>query len=219
MMAAGKGAIAMAVVLLLTAGFEGCAGSAGGTDPIRSAQPTVVPVSASPTPPSVVSETPTPDPASQLTPPSMPCPDRLPDGSKVGKVAVKAGKVFGFVRYFDGKCLYVDPAEMFGNEAAVKAAREDGEIGPNEDLPNPFYIRNRDREVFAVPVSGTFKVTLLFSSDSGMVTRHFTGTTFAALYGPGRDPYWDGYSPLNNIPTDLRVSEGRAARVDEVYIP
>lgn len=36
----------------------------------------------------------------------------------------------------------VDLAQMFGLEDGIKAAREDGVIGPNEDLPNPFYVRD-----------------------------------------------------------------------------
>jgi hypothetical protein len=149
----------------------------------------------------------------------MPCPDRLPDGSKVGKVMVKAGKVFGIIRFFDGKCLYVDPAEFFGNEAAVKAAREDGEIGPHEDLPNPFYIRNTERDVVAVPVTGKFEVAVLVGTSSGVATRHFTGTQFADLYRSDHKPAWTGYSPLDNLPMELQVSEGRAKRADERYLP
>mgnify|MGYP006869342301 FL=1 len=113
----------------------------------------------------------------------------------------------------------MDPAEIFGDEAAVKAAREDGEIGPKEELPDPVYIRNPDRKLVAVPVSDGFRVTLLIGTDSGTATRHFTGKQFAELYSPDRKPVWEGYSALDNIPVELRVSEGRSARADEQYLP
>jgi hypothetical protein len=44
----------------------------------------------------------------------------------------------------DGGTRYItiDYAEMLGGEAANRAAREAGDIGPGETVPNDYYIRN-----------------------------------------------------------------------------
>ena len=52
---------------------------------------------------------------------------------------------FGFARTLTGGTLVFDPAEMLTGDEAVAAAREDGIIGADEDLPNDFYIRNLDK--------------------------------------------------------------------------
>jgi hypothetical protein len=51
---------------------------------------------------------------------------------------------FGFARSLTGGTLVFDPADMLTGEVALAAAREDGIIGADEDLPNDFYIRNLD---------------------------------------------------------------------------
>lgn len=51
---------------------------------------------------------------------------------------------FGFARTLTGGMLVFDPAEMLTGGEAAAAAREDGIIGAEEDLPNDFYIRNLD---------------------------------------------------------------------------
>ncbi len=58
--------------------------------------------------------------------------------------AAEPREQFGFVRSIDGETLVFDPAEFLTGEEAVAAARQAGFIGPDEMLPNDFYISNPD---------------------------------------------------------------------------
>lgn len=131
--------------------------------------------------------------------------------------ALPPDRQFGFVRHFDGKALYFDPAEWFSNEAAIEAAREDGEIGPDEDLPNPFYIRDPDAEIVRIPVSGQFSVTVIDGSNypDGRTLR---GTEFAQLYCPGADTDWL-YGATDRLPVRLEVRGAQVMGAVEQYMP
>ena len=109
----------------------------------------------------------------------------------------------------------VDLAHMFGLEDGIKAAREDGVIGPNDDLPNPFYIRNlHERRTLRIAPDAT--VTVLGYDAEGNTqmtpiplgefvslwrTGPASGTWIDALY------YW--FSP----------ADGVVDRIEAQYIP
>jgi len=133
----------------------------------------------------------------------------------VSKGTLPSGKSFGFVRFFDGTALYVDPAEFFGNEAAEKAAREDGEIGPHEGLPNPFYIRNRSKAIVRVPVSATLRVRVIDNQE--VIEHSITTAQFASLYCDG-PPSWL-YSNPEDLAANLTIVKGEVVGVEEQYTP
>lgn len=144
------------------------------------------------------------------------CPVEVPAALTVTKGTLPKGTSFGFVRFFDATAIYVDPAEFFGNEAAVKAARKDGEIGPHEDLPNPFYIRNHSTAIVRVPVAATLRVRVIDNQES---TEHsITTAEFASLYCGGPRPDWL-YSNPEDLPANLTITNGQVVRVEEQYVP
>nr|WP_300151671.1 hypothetical protein [Propionicimonas sp.] len=142
----------------------------------------------------------------------------VPGTITVGEGRLPDGKRFGFVHHFDGTALYLDPAEMFSDEAAVRAAREDGEIGPEEDLPDPFYIRNPETTIVRVPVSATLSITLLASEGSSPFPHVRTATELAALYCSPDRPDWL-YANPDELPMNLVVVNGEVTRADEQYLP
>ncbi|MDQ7991696.1 MAG: hypothetical protein AAGC63_14925 [Propionicimonas sp.] len=154
-------------------------------------------------------------PASTSTVASAGCPpppslswsdDPFPDGTQ-----------FGSVRHFDGRSIYLDPAERFSNEDANQAAREDGRIGPTEELPNPVYIRNPDPGVVRVDVWNGFTLTTIDAANYP-AQRTLSRADLASLYCPGTDTTWM-YSPADHLPVDVIVSGGRAHSATEYYLP
>jgi hypothetical protein len=109
----------------------------------------------------------------------------------------------------------VDLAQMFGLEDGIKAAREDGVIGPNDDLPNPFYVRNlKERRtlriapdatviVLGYDAEGNTQMTPISLEDFALSWRTgpASGARTAALY------YW--FSP----------DDGLVDRIEAQYIP
>lgn len=127
------------------------------------------------------------------------------------------GRHFGWVRHFDGHAIYLDPAEYFSGEEAAKAALEDGEISRDDELPNPFYIRDPDPGVLRVAVSDRLTVTAIDGADYPS-ERELDDAAFARLYCPGADAAWM-YSPLGALPVFLEVSASRVVSAAEQYVP
>jgi hypothetical protein len=144
------------------------------------------------------------------------CPAAVPSAITVSEGEVRDGKSFGFVHHFDGIALYVDPAEFFGNEDAIKAAREDGEIGPGEDLPNPFYIRNPSTAILRVPVSDALRVKVLDNQDTR--PHSLSRAAFTSLYCASGRLHWM-YSDPTGLPAWITVANGVATEVAEQYVP
>jgi hypothetical protein len=171
--------------------------------------------------PSVVATAPGPVPSSAggagtPSPAAPTCPAPVPSTLTVSAGTVPDGKSFAFVHHFDGVALYLDPAEFFGNEEAVRQARKDGEIGPNEDLPNPFYIRNKETSIIRVPVSMKFAATVLDNQE--LQPHALSATQFAASFCVGADRSWMN-SAGTPIPASLKVEDGHVIAVDEQYVP
>lgn len=169
--------------------------------------------------PSVSSSTPiSPTATSPSTTPSAQCPRAVPPTLRVTKGTLPNGKSFGLVQHFDGTALYVDPAEFLGGDAAVRAAREDGEIGPHEDLPDPFYIRNHSKAIVRIPVSAKLRITVLASRGGSPTPEKLTAGELAALYCDQPRPDWV-YGAGPGMTTNLTVVDGEVTRVEEQYTP
>ena len=198
MLALQAGHVSVVALVAVLAG-AGCAGS-----PARGPTSNQVPPSTVAGAPSV----PTSDPATECAPPTqLSWTDvSLPDGTQ-----------FGWVRHFDGHALYLDPAEFFSDDEASAAAREDGEFGETEDLPNPFYIRDPDADVVRIEVAGAFTLTVI---DGALypAERTLRRGALALMYCPNADTPWM-YSPPDRLPAQLEIFGGIAGSATEQYLP
>jgi hypothetical protein len=134
----------------------------------------------------------------------------------VGDGKLPEGTSFAFIRYFDGTAAFVDPAQLLSGKAAVRAARDDGELAPGEDLADPFYIRNRDTTLVRIPTSGSLAVTLLDNRNAA--AHHLGANQFVELYCGIPLPSWL-YANPESLPAHLRVSKGRLIEAEEQYLP
>jgi hypothetical protein len=76
--------------------------------------------------------------------------------------------LFGFVHRIEAGTLVFDPAEFLTGPEGVAAARAAGVIGPDEDLPNDFYILNEDTtEEREVVIADGARFTLIGFDGSG----------------------------------------------------
>lgn len=170
-------------------------------------------VNSTPPPPSAP---PTPVVASDSPALGAACPATVPSTVAVSDGQLRDGKSFGFVHHFDGIALYVDPADFFGNAEAIKAAREDGEIGPGEDLPNPFYIRNRSDAIVRVPISEALRIKVLDNQEAQ--PHSLSLAAFTSLYCASGRLHWM-YSDPAQLPVWITVANGVATKVAEQYVP
>lgn len=132
--------------------------------------------------------------------------------------------VFAYVTAFDGTRLTVDYAEMLTGDEATAAAREDGEIGADETMPNDFYIRNQDPLLRTLEVMPGAAVTLqvCFVDGPCVSEEAVTLSQWAELlagdtpedlptgwqwYGGGFLPYW------------LTLENGVVVEISEQYLP
>jgi hypothetical protein len=145
--------------------------------------------------------------------------------SATGSVAPTVGpspspdddRLFGAIVGIDPRALTVevDLAQFFGLEDGIAAAREDGVIGPNDDLPNPFYVRNlHERRTLGITADATV-IVLGYDAEGNTLmtpisleefvlfwkTGPASGTWTAALY------YW--FSPADDV----------IDRIEAQYIP
>ena len=111
--------------------------------------------------------------------------------------------------------------EMLTGDEAVAAAREDGVIGEDEDLPNDFYIRDLEEET-TLPVAPDASVVLQACYENGpcVTTETVDLDTWSVLLGgeedPGLDWQWYGAGLL---PYRWHVADGTVVLVEEQYLP
>lgn len=137
-----------------------------------------------------------------------------------------AETIFGWLRSFEDTggttTVGVDPADMLTGEAAVAAARQDGEISQNEDLPNDFYIRNPDESTIEFTVSPDVVVTLQACYQGGdcVVSEQVDLATWSVLLGAEENPEleWDWYG-AGSLPYEFTVTNETVTEIHEVYLP
>jgi hypothetical protein len=127
------------------------------------------------------------------------------------------GEHFVLVTAFRPSTITVDPALFLIGEPAREAARDAGAIGPDEELPDPFYIQNPDVERVVLKVAGGFRAHLI-----NAVTLEF-GTpldaeAFAHLFDGQVMPETYGFTP-EGFPMTIRVANGQAIRAEQQYVP
>lgn len=142
------------------------------------------------------------------------CPAPVSEGLTVGDGTLPAGKHFVFLHHADGQALYVDAAELFENDAATKAARQDGKLPPG-GLANPYYLRNSDIVIVRVPIAASASVSVI--DGTTLQPRKLTADALARLYCAGVDE--DAVSgPLSELPMRLVIADGRVTAAAAVYL-
>lgn len=132
--------------------------------------------------------------------------DSLPDGEH-----------FGWVTAVTTDAVAFDPAEFLTGEAALSEAREDGRIGPGDDIPNGFYIRNRETVSLRLPVAVGFEARLLENTDLSRF-RTLDAEGVAAMVAGETDTSWL-YGPVELLPAVLHVQDGAILWLEQRYVP
>lgn len=134
----------------------------------------------------------------------------LPDGNI---------KVMGFIKSIrekDGKrYVTIDYAEMLTGEAALEAARAAGDIGPDEDLPNDYYISNpgSDKREFEV----SLEAAITTSSWHGEMNQPVTWDVFTSFWSVS--PPDQEASFLRDSPWWIERDGQTVVKIDEQYLP
>jgi hypothetical protein len=127
---------------------------------------------------------------------------------------------FGELVAVDGNAesITLDLGQLFGPggpEEANAAAREDGVIGPDEELPNPFYVRDlHERRTMALDRAATI-VVLGHDADGNSVPTPITASEFASLWRTG--PSSGAWTPADYYWCSL--SGGKVVAMEAVHGP
>jgi len=137
-----------------------------------------------------------------------------------GQAILPDGEHFGFVRQVADDTLVFDPAEFLSGEAALTAARADGAVGPEEELPNDFYIRNPDTDELHLDVSSAAQFKLIgLDSTNALTDVTVSLGEFARLWS-GMDDSSQYYSfVVGDLPMTLTVSGGVVTGAVQQYLP
>jgi len=126
-------------------------------------------------------------------------------------------RLFGAIVGIDPSALTVDVdlAQFFGLEDGIAAAREDGVIGPNEDLPNPFYVRNlRERRTLGIAPDATV-IVLGYDADGNTLMTPISREEFVLFWRTGpASGAWTAAAYYWLSPADDVID-----RIEAQYIP
>ena len=183
-------------LLLATATLTSCGGATATTAPAVTTT-----TSASTTAPAVIAST------SSTTTTASPGP--LADGEH-----------FGFARDGGGGTLAFDPAEFLSGEVAVVAARAAGVIGPEEDLPNDFFISNEETATVRMTVDDFAPFTLIGFDSAGALDETLVSLDELVdlLHGSGDATRLYGFVP-GDLPMTILVSGGIVVSGAQQYLP
>jgi hypothetical protein len=136
-------------------------------------------------------------------------------------------KELAFIQELDrmAKTLVADYIQMLTGEDAVAAAREDGFIGPDDELGNDFYIRNQNPRLRTLSLADDLVVVLTacYPDEGPCVT--LESVDDATWYRLASDPEsavktlgWHWYG-LGELPYWLTLQDGAIVQVEEQYLP
>ncbi len=121
--------------------------------------------------------------------------------------------------------IVADYVEWLTGEEALAAAREDGAIGQDEDLPGDFYIRNRNPELRTLDLSDDPVIVLqaCYPDDGPCLVRQAVDTaTFDGLFADPENGYelvgWWWYG-TGHLPYWLTLDNGTVVQISEQYLP
>lgn len=134
---------------------------------------------------------------------------------------LKDGRHFGYVRALDAKQLRLafDRADFLTGDAATRAARRAGIIGPGETPPNDYFIVNSSKRRVWLTIARSVVVTHV-QCKTGCKEK-LPGT----LAGLARSFHDNGDKTLEdpyrgaNTQYWLTLRAGKVVRIDELYLP
>jgi hypothetical protein len=134
---------------------------------------------------------------------------RLPDGTIKGMGFIDAVWETGGARH-----LSIDYAEMLTGEEARQAAIEAGYIGPDEDLPNDYFIRNVNPQLREFTVSASAAITT--ATRSGGFDEPATWVEFLSFWtaAPPEDA-----THMYLVPWWIIRDGTEVISIDEQYVP
>lgn len=134
--------------------------------------------------------------------------------------ALPDGEVFAYINEVGGAEITVDPALMLTGEEARAAAEADGVIGPGEDLPNDFYIRNTDPGPLTVGVADDADLVVLTFDSGGSITETSIALADLVVAFTGDYPGVPIYGLVaGEFPVTLTVEGGTVTGFTQVYLP
>lgn len=202
----------LARALLVAVVVAACGGTAADTTTTTTGAPTTTtaPTSTTTTQPTTTTTQPTTTTTTQPT-----------TTTTISIDEVVFGELVAFVGEEGTVVVTVALQEMLSGEEALEAAREDGVIGQDEDLPNDYYIRDLEEER-EIPVASEVRVVLQACyTDGPCVTEETVDLdTWSVMLGgeedPGLDWQWYGAGLL---PYWWHLDDGTAVLIEEQYLP
>ena len=136
-------------------------------------------------------------------------------------------KETAYLREIDvaGQKIVADYVEWLVGEEALLAAREDGEIGPEEDLPGDFYIRTRNPRLRTLELSDSavFVLQACYQDEGPCVVQEAVDLeTLGMLSADPESGYdlvgWWWYG-LGELPFSLTLDGDSVIQLSELYVP
>jgi hypothetical protein len=132
-------------------------------------------------------------------------PDPLPDG-----------RHFGYITAIEGIAIDFDEAEFLTGEEANARAREDGAIGPDETVPNDYYIDDNNASVRGMSISRTVEVLLETVHRDGMPgLARWEYPELVCMFES--DVIWDRANVES--PFWITVQEGLVTKIEQQFLP
>lgn len=189
-------ASAFVVVGLVVSGLVGCADD----DPPAAVQ--LLPASTTTTLATAPATDPTTDPTTTVSPSTSvpePSTDVLADGTS-----------FGYLESIDieARTIRFDLAQLFQGDAAIEAARADGQIPADQDfIENDYYIRNVSSKLRTVPLASGAMIRVLLNLGSPDQSDGDLPTLAGTL------------AEYPRLPVSLVVSDGKITKLSQVFFP
>jgi cell division protein FtsB len=136
------------------------------------------------------------------------------------KTSLKILRECGYIKkiYKKGGRYYldIDYIQFLTGEAANEAAREDGEIGPGETVPNDYYIRNVNPKIRTFLIDNNVEVFIQTIPGPEM-TIEFVGkksTDFASF-----KQRFETENASRNMPHWITLEDSVVVKIEEQYVP
>jgi hypothetical protein len=125
-----------------------------------------------------------------------------------------------YVSEVEGAVVSADYVQWFTGEAANLAAREDGVIGEDEDVPDDYYIRNDNPQIRRLTMAPAAPVVLQACFDPGpcLTTVGVTIDQWTGMLGGEEPEGWTWYGG-GTLPYWLTLRDGEIVQVIEQYLP
>lgn len=130
-----------------------------------------------------------------------------------------ATRQFAYIREFAGEMI-VDYAEFLTGEEANEAAREAGEIGEGETVPNDFFISNVNPAARGLALAEDAIIYVLgFDEEGGIKPVLVERSDFESMFEGNFDPTdWYGGDP-RQLPYWLIIEGETVVQVEQQYLP